>query len=551
MLYSEYLDNFGFEVAENNIPEIKQVKDEIAEHLYRNSANSLIKKKRPGESDKVQKWREENKRLIHHEIFETILRESKAQLREQSIELSSGTDLIKTWLKEYRIEFNKNKVGLYDFYLECLLLEQLADPNAYVFIKPTNEQGGNPNLEGDQTKLIQLKFELIKSEKIKKSKSTDIFIFEDTQKIKYTYSGRDYDDFILWVCDYSNIYQLIPIGKDKDGKTTYDTVLWYNHELGRLPVVILPGELSKNQNGDTYQETGFKTCVGYLNEFVNSFSDDQWMRTKNNYATLVLPSVSCSDCKGESYVPKPGGGTEPCKTCAGTGKMKAPGLSEFIILPTASGLSNESTDSRKPYYLSPDIGSLQHSNLTTFELLDKAASSVGINPLIKNSESGEAMKMRMEKWNGTINYIYQKSFSFLQSVIEIVNGYLEVNPTQRKDVKIKVYPSISNKNPEYLKMKFMESLPIERRSAVIDYLESKYKYDPVKLKTLKVLALYYPTTILNQDELRDQIGFGIITSEDILLGNRAELLLNKLSITDPDFIINSPEEKIYDKINAG
>lgn len=551
MLFNEYLDSFGFEVISNDIPEIKQVKDEIAEHLYRNSANSLIEKKRPGESDTVKNWRKQNKRLIHHEIFETILREAKAQLREQSIELSQGSENIKQWLKSYKLDFNNSKVSLYDYYLECLLLEQLADPNAVLFIKPISETGGNPNKEGDQTREVNLKFDIIKSEKIKKSKDSGVYIFEDTEKVKYNYSGKEYEDFILWVCDYSDIYQLVPNGKDKDQKTTYETVLWYNHELGRLPIVILPGELSKNIKGETYQETGFKTCIGYLNEFVNSFSDDQWMRTKNNYATLILPSVLCSDCKGESYVPKSGGGTEPCKSCSGTGKMKSPGLSEFMILPTSTALSNETTDSRKPYYLSPDIGSLQHSFSTTFELLDKAATSVGINPLIKNSESGEAMKMRMEKWNATINYIYQKSFSFLQSVIEIANGYLEPNPTKRVEPSIKIYPSISYKNPEYLKMKFMESLPIERRSAVIDYLESKYKYDPIKLKILRVLAYYYPITILNQDEIRDQIGFGVITNEDIADANRAELLLNKLSITEPNFIIISPEEKIFERINAG
>lgn len=549
MTFAEYLDKYKLDISAPNIPEIKQVKDEIAEHLYRNSANSLIDLKRPAESETVKKWRSQNKRLIHHEIFETILRESKAQLREQSLELSMASENLKTWLKEYRVDFNKNKVGLYDFYIECLLLEQLADPNAYLFVKPETEDGLNPNSDGDQTKQVSIKLDLIKSEKIRKSNDPEIFIFEGNDKVQYQFSGRTYEDFIVWVLDPYTIYQLIPIARDENNKVVYETEVWYNHNLDRLPVVMLPGELSKTKEGATYQETGFKTCIAYLNEFVNSFSDDQWMRTKSNYATLVLPSTLCSTCHGESYV-KSASGTEPCKACNGTGKMKAPGISEFIILPTASAVANETTDSRKPYYLQPDLGSLEHSFNTTFELLDKAAASVGINPLIKNSESGEAMKMRMEKWNGTINYIYQKSFNFIQSILEIVDGYLYINPGDRVPPSLKIYPSITYKNPEYLKMKYMESLPIERRSAVIDYLETKYKYDHVKLKILKVLAYYYPSTILTAEELRDQIGFGIISSEDILNGNRAELLLNKLALINPNYIVQATEEDIYNKING-
>lgn len=551
MTFADYLEQYGFTYDAITMPEIKQVRDEVAEHLFRNSANALISAKRPTESTDVQGWRVKNKRLIHHEIFETLFREAKAQLREQDIQLNHGSDVLKTWVRDSVFTLNGSQVELMDYYLDCIMVEQTADPNAYVFIKPVSADGvSNPALTGTETEQVKLSFYIVKSDKIKQSKDKDVFIYEDTEKRKYEVNGRRYEDFYYWALDKNIIYRLEPIGRDNNNKIQYDPVVWYVHNLNQLPVVIMPGETAKNAEGKSYQETGFKTCIAYLNEFVNSFSDDQWMRLKNNFATLVLPEIQCSTCNGESYV-LTNDGRKPCTACGGSGKMRSPGLSEFIVLPNTD-FSSDKVDSRKPYYLSPDIGSLQHSWSTTFELLDKAAAVVGINPLIRNAESGEAMKMRMEKWNVTLNYMYQKMFNFIQDVLEIVEGYLVVNPDNREYPYLKILPEITYRNPEYLKLRYQDSLPIERRSAVIEYLETKYKYDPIKLKIFKVLALYYPVTIMTADELRDALAFGTIINDDIVNGKEAELRLIQLGYNDPDFVETSTERIIYERlINEG
>lgn len=547
MTFAEYLAEFGLKYDDNKLVEIKQVRDEVAEHLFRNSENALISDKRPAESNDVQRWRVKNKRLIHHEIFETMFREAKAQLREQEIQLNHGSEAVKAWVRDSVFKVNGSEVHLLDYYLDCILIEQTADPNAYLFVKPTTETGDNPALFGSATNQVQIAFQIVKSNKLKQTRSSDVFIFEDDVKAKYVYNGATYEDFYLWALDKYEIYRLEPIGRE-DGKVKYEPVLWYTHNIGSIPVIILPGETAKAKDGRTYQETGFKTCIAYLNEFVNSFSDDQWMRLKNNFATLVLPDVQCTECRGDIYV---GHGSDKhiCKTCNGTGKMRAPGLSEFIVLPNAD-FSSDKVDSRKPYYLTPDIGSLQHSWQTTFDLLDKAAAVVGINPLIKNAESGEAMKMRMEKWNTTLNYIYQKAFNFIQDILEIVEGYLVINPESRIRPVLKILPEIVYRNAEYLKLRYQDSLPIERRSAVIDYLETKYKYDPVKLKIFKILAYYYPVTIMNSEELRDALAYGVVRNEDIVAGKDAELSLVKLAMIDPEYILNTSEQIIYDRLNG-
>jgi len=544
MNLAEYIELYGFNFSDSSVPEIKEVRAEASEHVYRTRDNDLVSKKRPVESETVKEWRKNNKRFINHEVVDTCLSECRTNIYQHGFNLIKASDPLKTWIETKTFKYLLSDVKIWEFYLNCILPEAIADPNGYLFILPVDPNSDQPPANMPAFNQVGIDFIQVESSDIKVTMSQDIFVIRGGM---VELNKRKLDWY--WTGDKEAIYKAIP-DRYEENKLIYRFELWYKHDLGRLPVVIYPGRISKNIEGKPYQESLFKPAFAYLNEFVNSFSDDQWMRLKNNYATLVLPAVNCSTCNGEKYVMK-GDKMDLCTSCGGSGKIKAPGLSEFLVLPTAEGLDGK-TENRQPYYLSPDIGSLQHSWDTSFDLLDKAALSLGVNPLIKNSESGEAMKMRMEKLNKTINMVYQASMRFMGDVLDIVEGLLIVNPNQRIKPVIKQEFSITLRDLEYLKALYVDALPIERGTAILDYLGVKYQNDPVELKKYQVLARYYPETLLSTAEARDQIAFGVLSEESYIRAKRAIMAIDELIEETPDFLDLTKQEifkRVEDVIN--
>jgi hypothetical protein len=152
------------------------------------------------------------------------------------------------------------------------------------------------------------------------------------------------------------------------------------------------------------------------------------------------------------------------------------------------------------------------------------------------------MKMRMEKLNKTINMVYQASIRFMSDVLDIVEGLLIVNPNQRIKPVIKQEFSITLRDLEYLKALYVDALPIERGTAILDYLGVKYQNDPIELKKYQVLARYYPETLLSTAEARDQIAFGVSSEELHIRAKRAIMAIDELIEETPDFLDLTKQE---------
>lgn len=82
------------------VPEIEKVRNENRVHLLRSDNNDLVSKKRPAESKTVNEWRKANYRVINHEIYETYLRSLKELFLDESLELDSGSEVLKEFISK-------------------------------------------------------------------------------------------------------------------------------------------------------------------------------------------------------------------------------------------------------------------------------------------------------------------------------------------------------------------------------------------------------------------------------------------------------------------
>lgn len=493
------------------IPEVEKVRKENRVHLLRGTNNDLVSKKRPAESKTVNEWRIANYRVLNHEIFETYLRLLKELFIDEALQLESGNEEIKSFIAN-------NK--LLNFYCDDVLFTSLLDANAITVIIPKNRPE-------DQSKVIELDYYNVLTENIFYENGK--FYIRSKEKVKI----GEVTDFTYFSFDLNAIYFHY---KDRSGNLIQED--YYTHNLGFLPIVNMPSELAVSLTGKKYRESSVKTTTGYLDEFVNVFSDTQWLMTKNSHATFVTPPIACSECKGEINIIKDGKSIQ-CPSCNGTGKQRSPGISEYIVLPTVS--YDDKVDTRVPFYLSPDVGSLNFAWEKCFSLLDKAAATLGINPLINSTESGEAMKMRMKKWETTANYQYFKMIEYFETFLEIVSGYLVINENARTKIKINTIDNVMNKDVIYLRSMAESALSFERTQAYIQYIDRKYRNDEALKKVYKLIALNYPILTYNLDELKNYIAFSLITEEEIKEAKEFEKRILKRVADDPKSITEASE----------
>ena len=546
MLLKDYLEVYKFKPVFSDIKEINDVRIQAFRHYYRDDSNDLGDAQRPSESKKFKEWRKANKRAVNHEILDTAISESTAIINSNKFQLSEQSSNLEAWLIEERFYYLDSSLSFWDYFMRCIYPKSCLDPNGKIIVFPYNKQNKNipPNLINPTEKAgIDILF--VRSDKILKFESPEIFGFEAGLR-KYKIDGNVQELAYYYIADYFNWYILEPIGY-KEGVLQYSQTIWYNHNTNDTPVISPIGILTENIKMQPYQESVFRTVMPYLDEFVNSFGDNQVMRTKSSHAILAMPQMACGTCSGQGVIfTKNKEGLEVrdvCSSCKGTKFATTPGIADVLILP--QGTFDEKGNSQIPVYVEPALGSLEHSWTVTWELLSMAGASIGINPLIKNNESGEAMKMRMTKWETKVNQIYQLLMNNVEDILICVEAI--VNPTinLRKQPKIKLENRITIKSEEYLKLRIVEALPLEKGEAMLDYYKFKYSNDPILLRIFEIILKFYPQSILDAEQIPTSVGFGRYDINDIKKADLAKMVYEDLAIKYGEGFLNKKLIDLY------
>lgn len=502
-----------FIINDNKIPEIKQVLSQGLPHSYRINDNKIIDSLRPLERPETKEWRKENQRNFTHEVISNLITESLAVIKPLGINYTAKNDDLDYLINDKKFKFITEEIGFSELLYDCIYPMSIADPNLKVIIFPYIAENKEipPNLKSDKTKQISADIKIVPSELIKTIPNTDLFVFTGGKK-KYKLDGiAEKEEYFYWLYDDKSIYKIEPLSY-KDGKIIYKFELWY--EMGFKAVYTAIGVTSKTKEGIIYQESIAREAYPHLDEAMGVKSDHQFSLTRSTYQTLVMPELSCGECGGQGSILAEEGGqiiSKQCKSCKGTMKQSNPGIADKLIIPSAQYEGDRGAGNAKPYYLSPDISGVQYIGNYAYDCIERGALSLGLNSLVKTSESGEAMKMRLTKWENKVNVIYDKLITLIENLL---NGYAK---TLNIDGTINVIREqrIGIKTPELLLKNFQDSLPIEKTNAALNYLESKYGNDAKLMKIFKYVIYKYPITCMDAAQIQYYVALNIYTNDDI------------------------------------
>lgn len=462
----------------------------------------LIKEKFPNENDKVQKYRNSNKRQFTKEVPRKAIQGVISVLSSIPIKVESQNAKFNTWFESLPFFFKSDKIDFYRWSINSLIPYCFIDPNAVLIPFPLFKS------EFDTVGINPL---VIPYNRRYVDSNGEILIILDEGKRNF------------WVSDKQELYY-VEVGQTN----TYNLI--YTHALGELPFTYLPGISSfDEETKKTYNESILSATYEYLDESLVSFTTDQAVRVKMN-SILIRPGFVCQACNGSTLETSAEGKSVDCKSCKGTGLAKRPSDLDDFIVPPGDSFQGDGKIPIKPEYINPDTGVAEFHSKTWKEYLNEGKKSIGIDALIDKSESGEAMKKRLASFEEFISYlIYLTYKSSCTKFFELVHKLLNKNESDWKDFPNIVTPRrIEIKTPEILKQNFNEAIGAEKIQAAMEYYESLYADNPVMIRAMRLLLEYYPASIEKNEDLQNLSILGVYTSREIAKSKRALIVIKRI-----------------------
>lgn len=478
----ESLSGFGsgeeqYVIKRKYIKNEARVFDQALRHNIWLESIDIIRDKFPNESDKINEYRNKNIRQFTKEVPRKIIAGIIDVISQITIKVVSNNPKVNTWLNSKPFFFNSSYYDFNTWALGEVIPKALIDPNAILLPIPIFKGA---------TSVIGLTPKIVPHDKKYVDPKGQYLIVIDNEAKGYYFIDKE----MYWYVGMSDTTpQWIPI---------------YQHNIGELPFEYMPGNWSFDKDTrSTYYESIISPAYELLDETLMALTSAQATRLKMN-SIMVRQGIKCGECHGASIVQyNEKDGYVPCKSCAGTGKAvkkKVGEHEELVIDPT--DITNPDGKIIQPYFLNPEVAVALFWEKTYQDLFIQAKKSIGIDALIDQSESGEAMKKRLgtfEQFMSNLIYIvYKKS---LTKFLELCQKLLEKNPSDWNDPPQIMTPKrVEIKTPEILKDNFDKAVGTERIQAAKEYYAAKYEDDPIMARTMKILVNYYPASVENNAE---------------------------------------------------
>ncbi len=462
----------------------------------------IIKNKFPNENDVTQQYRANNKRQFTKEVPRKAVQGVVKVLSNITLYVDSQNDKFNTWLNSQPFYFQNNRTNFVDWSINVVIPYSFIDPNGIIVPVPEFISKFEPVIIN--TKIIAYNKKFISPD------GEYFLIFQD---------GMNY--FLMAT---KTEWHKITIGKE------FNIELIYEHNLGELPFVSLPGLFAfDSETNKPYNESLLSSTYEYLDESLVTFSTDQAVRTKMN-SVMIRPGFTCKVCNGNSTVKDSNGKSVSCKSCDGTGLAKRPSdLDDFVVPPTDT-IQGDGKIPLVPQYINPDTSVAEFHSKTWKEYLFEAKRSIGIDALIDRSESGEAMKKRLGAFEEFIGYLLNLTYKrSLQKYLELIHKLLNINQSDWVNFPVIWIPTnLQIKTPEILRDNYLNAIGAERLQAAFEYYENLYTEDANMQRVMRLLIENYPASMEKTEELQTLQLIGVFTSREIAKAKRAFLVIKKI-----------------------
>ena len=363
--------------------------EEIEVHAAGKFPKQLLGHTFPNETKPEMEYRKKSFQPVTEPYWKKAIRSLNRIWSEQNFTVKWGEseDVSEYFLKELPIYKN-----IFSYFKQVVTANKINDPNAVLAIDfdlPV-KQLAEGELIIDDTQQIAPYPVIYCAEDVIFFESGAFCLAMSEEKSVVDYGGKKVKaGYVLYLYDTENIYRIIQVGKKID--YTFESTLYYTHNLGDVPCWKLKGTPEETIDGELLYDSHFSPAIPHLNEAIIMHSTLKASISKIAYPIRTYYEQKCSAAGCSSgMVYEAGKEPHKCSTCNGSGAVRFSPLSDYVMEPP--GLTNDVKDMPFPAvaYVSPDSAILDFSKTTIKEWIQQAFLFLNIDAAPDGMKAGLA-----------------------------------------------------------------------------------------------------------------------------------------------------------------
>lgn len=467
---------------------------DIMVHSDGDFPKELVGKARPGESKKIQKYREA--------IYKSKTKGAFGKIMTELMKIRRSED----WSINYKQEETTNREGEtledyceHDFPLRfnsvtnwtfnVMLKNYIVDPNSVIAVMPLDFV-----IEpADYFKPFPIIFSSLQ---VYDFMEGDYAVLYSSEKSSYTLPDGTVkmDGDIYWLINTQSIEKWEQI----DDKNTMKQTLIYQHGLPYMPCFRIGANFFKVYERHFIYESRLSNCIPSFDEAVREYSDLQAEVVQHIHSLMwSYANQSCTKCKGLGKIIREGKDAIPidCDNCKGSGYVPFNPYEQLVIRPAS--LNEQAVPIPSAGYIQKDtqIVTIQDKRVRDHVRDGLAAINMEFLADVPLTESGTAKMVDRDALNTFVNAIAEDIVKCMDIIYKMVN-----------DIRYSATVADEEKRDEALpKIPVPDKFDLISSAYLVEEL-SKAKTSKIHPSIITEMEIEYANCKFNQDEaVRDML----------------------------------------------
>lgn len=503
----ELNNNLGTLPKPENFDKWKSVCETMYVHTRGKNPGRILTERRPNEDPDVQKYR--------LSVYEPITKGSMNRAIDKLYRMFIGANFsiqVSEELSNYLGIQKFSNQFFYSYIQKYVVRRMIEDPNGYLVWIPYGSGLTDPTVK------VDVDAYLVESDDIKYIDDDMITWLEEDEKSEVLENGKKvYKGDVYYTMTDMAYYRHVQYGNK--GDKTFRLELVYEHNIGKLPAIILGGDLTD----DDYFESYFSPFVPFANEAIRQYSDWQGVMTTSAfpYREEIAENCDAPGCRGGVVWNENENEHYPCRICKGTGRVitRSP-YGVFMRERNSNALDGNSLgDAPMIRFTSPAVDIIQYSGDAWQLLLKKAEDALYLN-FIEDAQSGAAKLVDREDGYMSLTKISNNVFDeIIYNSLIFIEGYRNVsnriNPVIIKPV------SFSMRTEEAL---IQEITQLSEKNAPVAFLvettkdlaKKRFSGNKSISRIVEVLVSYDPIYHVSTKDKQMLLASGTIKKDDLI-----------------------------------
>lgn len=370
MFTSEQIKKYHTEVKEGYNPKAVELYEGIECHFEGEAPKTLIRERRPAESEKVWEYREKIYQSVTKPILSRVYNSLQKIRKSPDWTVKFGREvparIAQTEAPERYLNYDLPIYkSITNWAFSYLMRPYLMDANGFVCVQPFQMMVPQAN---EYVKPVPV---IYSSEQIMDYKIGQYLVVKSSETVEIKLSRGSKLGSVYYAYTPVSIQRWV----ETSSRDQFTMESEYVHNLGRLPVEQTFGVIIESDMNGILAESRIQPMIPYLNEMAREYSDLQAEVVQHIHSTpWYYAAVDCTTCKGSGQVRTEDNASLVCASCSGSGKKKIQFNSyEAIVLPPPQAGDTAGLPTPPAGYIQKDI--------TIAELQDKRVDAHGYKAL--------------------------------------------------------------------------------------------------------------------------------------------------------------------------